>query len=1089
MSISKIIATAVAEAALPDQCKACERHGLPILPLRQALVPDTRPAWIADDAPPVPGTMVGLRTLRSGYLYVLLDESIWHAYEVTEQGHLRRFDPYEPRFSTPPPLPNKCVNADHDIPSAFFNVDTDRYSTAWIAFSSDPWPVSVLIDYSTAKASSDRFQVLDLAQARDNPGDIGLAMTPDQLQVDDQVFEYNQQLAGPFDSAHGFHSRLLRKTALRGFVGNAMAKHELTRGVPAVILHDTVGLIQEYNHQRLSWIVKRQAWREDPQRAYQLQTSQILQIIRATHREWAEQKVPPVAAPLTGDGPPVFVDPETERQRIVEMRQQESDARLEERYDEPRRAAFQLEYDNQEARFQWHIDHHAKNYAALCESAAFEIIEQYDYDGRDRDSGVAYSKTMAACLAGGITEALRPDPEPGPPVPGSTEALWLKWLRDPNSPAYRAVFLRDQALLAALLPSFSHNEPVQWNDSDKLYATLTKLIASEDLGPHLRNPLKQAVSETQGALNAATQRLQAQLTPGIQHAVLRLNTASQLLYNGVHLIELRVPMKLGEYYALQCAHVREVQQKANEAMAKARDRVMPSLDEMMAGAQGGMRKVRPIIQTGLLSLAVLDPKIANTVINVSVWVEGKAHVLREQLLREVHLNINQLGNAAQLGLVNISVAAGTLEASAAKILNGIRVNTQQASHLVRTSFAGLKGMATSWELLLSLGGLYLLNSSLQKNIKEAESQIGRNSGEVSAALYGSALGIIAGGTELVGLALKAGTNAATATSMPGHSNNGKLLKLEKAGMGVARTGAIATAALGIFDIAQTGLASKRSFLSGDRFAAAAFLASSLLYVAGTAVSVLAVFHPLVLGPAGIAIILSLVAFSLKTKAVEERSSALESWARRCHFGKANETPRIHWDNHLEADIAFAELNAATLGIRAQAKFQSTKTNTPSNSRIGGLINFTIKQSLNFRISIPNYNPMQSSYDWKLSFHRADDGEFPRFHSGEYIAEETQSLSLATRKTQILPKDFSSPNKPNKPDNPDYLKDSIKIEKRHNVSSHSDSDTNHLEITGTIELIPTLSQHNIIAATLSLTYWPEKSSPNAYAEIVLVEQNQ
>lgn len=106
MSISKIIATAVAKAALPDQCKACERHGLPILPLRQALVPDTRPAWIADDAPPVPGTMVGLRTLRSGYLYVLLDESIWHAYEVTEQGHLRRFDPYEPRFSTPPPLPS-----------------------------------------------------------------------------------------------------------------------------------------------------------------------------------------------------------------------------------------------------------------------------------------------------------------------------------------------------------------------------------------------------------------------------------------------------------------------------------------------------------------------------------------------------------------------------------------------------------------------------------------------------------------------------------------------------------------------------------------------------------------------------------------------------------------------------------------------------------------------------------------------------------------------------------------------------------------------------------------------------------------------
>ncbi len=36
---------------------------------------------------------MGLRTLRSGYLYVLLDQRIWHAYEVTAQGHLRRFNP------------------------------------------------------------------------------------------------------------------------------------------------------------------------------------------------------------------------------------------------------------------------------------------------------------------------------------------------------------------------------------------------------------------------------------------------------------------------------------------------------------------------------------------------------------------------------------------------------------------------------------------------------------------------------------------------------------------------------------------------------------------------------------------------------------------------------------------------------------------------------------------------------------------------------------------------------------------------------------------------------------------------------------
>ncbi|MFG0630398.1 hypothetical protein [Pseudomonas sp. xss_2] len=45
MTISRHIAHAIAESAMPpDQCLACERQGLPILPLRRALVPDTRPA-------------------------------------------------------------------------------------------------------------------------------------------------------------------------------------------------------------------------------------------------------------------------------------------------------------------------------------------------------------------------------------------------------------------------------------------------------------------------------------------------------------------------------------------------------------------------------------------------------------------------------------------------------------------------------------------------------------------------------------------------------------------------------------------------------------------------------------------------------------------------------------------------------------------------------------------------------------------------------------------------------------------------------------------------------------------------------------
>ncbi|MDY4355022.1 T6SS effector BTH_I2691 family protein, partial [Pseudomonas putida] len=357
MTISQRIALAIAEAGLPhDQCMFCERQGLPILPLRRALVPDTRPECVST----VAGnrhisTKIGLRTLRRGFLYVLLDQQVWHAYAVSEQGHLRRFNPYEPPDGPPSPLPEKCVNADHDIPSAFLNLDTGRYTSAWLAFSSDAWPVSVLNAYKSGASPAHRFQGLDLIQARNNPELLGIAMTPDKLGVDQQVFEYAQHGCAPFDSAHGFHSRWLRRFALRGYLVNAINRHKLENGVLAVVLDDTVGLIQEYNHQRLNWVLKRQAWREDPMRAYQLQTSQILQIIRATHREWAAQKVPSLE-PMTGDGPPVFTDPAVERQLLVERAQQESDERLEERYHEPQRAAFQADYEQQEREFQRYID-------------------------------------------------------------------------------------------------------------------------------------------------------------------------------------------------------------------------------------------------------------------------------------------------------------------------------------------------------------------------------------------------------------------------------------------------------------------------------------------------------------------------------------------------------------------------------------------------------------------------------------------------------------------------------------------------------------------------------------------------------------
>ena len=96
----KNAAAAQQAAAGPSGCKSCQRRGVPILPLRVAVMPNHTVRTDGYSAVPKQSVALsggafkyGLRTLRMGYLYVLLDNSIWEGYEVTAEGYLRYFHP------------------------------------------------------------------------------------------------------------------------------------------------------------------------------------------------------------------------------------------------------------------------------------------------------------------------------------------------------------------------------------------------------------------------------------------------------------------------------------------------------------------------------------------------------------------------------------------------------------------------------------------------------------------------------------------------------------------------------------------------------------------------------------------------------------------------------------------------------------------------------------------------------------------------------------------------------------------------------------------------------------------------------------
>jgi hypothetical protein len=241
-----------------------------------------------------------------------------------------------------------------------------------------------------------------------------------------------------------------------------------------------------------------------------------------------------------------------------------------------------------------------------------------------------------------------------------------------------------------------------------------------------------------------------------------------------------------------------------------------------------------------------------------------------------------------------------------------------------------------------------------------------------------------------------------------------------------------------------------------------------------------------IGPLGIAIVLSISAYKLGTLAEQYESTLLERWARRSYFGMADETPAVHWNMPEHADIALAELNAATLGLITQIGFETRNADPTVSSKVGGLASLATLQHIKFRIILPGFDETKSAYHWTLTVHRHGDGHSPNYTGGETIINgeflplphSTTALRQVSLQASRLPK-F-----------PDYKKDSIVVNKsRHQTRPHTSDHFYHEEISGSIELNPDIGKHNILAATLSVTYWPDRSAVDAYAEIIQEQKNK
>ncbi|MGV2866530.1 T6SS effector BTH_I2691 family protein [Achromobacter sp. AGC39] len=1032
-------------------CRACERSGMPILLLREAALPQgPSPFDPEQDRVRIDMQPGNYRVLREGFVYVLLDQEIWHAYQVTADGHMRQYDPYRMPEGTPRPLSQACTGVGHDVRASFIHVDTAVYKEAWIAFSQDRWPEPVLDAYKAQSAPSARFLKVDLTTLQETPQTVlhGLKFADGFLT--DHVWEYRYD-GEDFGSRHAVRTRTPRFVPLNDYVDGIAKAQALPQGVPVLALPDPVGVVLEFNQQRHLLINDRLAWAGNAERQYLLFTSAALVQIRELEKTWAQtQAVQEVEKeieyrrqhndhPVLGTRshlPPVDVPRETEiaAKRITA----EYHERLEQRYSEPRRKQFQDMHDKEWQRRQGLIDTMAARYVAWLQSLAWLRIARYDYSATDPHSAAAYTKMVAACLDGGPSEA--------PPVDGGdlgpTQQLWKALLENPDSILYQALLAKNARLLEGLRPTFT--EGFKANDSGKLYAAIKDVMASQEGEMYLRSTVRDAAGQLQGAMINAVLTMDARTQEQFSPVASTVHQAALLLYERTQMLRVEIELTLGEYQELLTHQMRQEYDKA---------------------AQEAGKKARALIFSGMLTL---PGPAQHQVFKATFWIADTAEGLKEKLTA-----VSEAGaNAMEAGWRSVLVSVGGLEPKAQAIAGQLRTTTADAKLRAHGAFVGMRGMA-NLDVALSMGALFFQQDALKSSLQELELALGDQYPEAIAGVAASAMGAMGVAIEATGMGIRSVVQAMEKAAIAeARATNALTL-----GKGLIRFGGVTSALSGVVEGLQFGSAALRAGRSGDVIARNRyFFASGLAILSGwvAAYAALAGASSL-LGPLGWAMVLGLLAYAASENAKRNRSTSIEQWARRCYFGNHDENPAVWWNAartgasvlaysdpqvaidkgvlaNADKDTAIGALNAALLGVETSFGFH-LKPRLSTALVIGSGMHWGT--ALDYRITLPVWFAERSGYAMLLGLKRHTPEEV-------VIAEQHRAPSLG----QVSP--VSKP--------PGYHVDE--------AATHRPTSALPL-IGGTILL--DLDDADIESATLKIRYWPDTADASLYGEITATAQ--
>ncbi|MEN5217032.1 hypothetical protein ABE484_14335, partial [Pseudomonas pudica] len=410
---------------------------------------------------------------------------------------------------------------------------------------------------------------------------------------------------------------------------------------------------------------------------------------------------------------------------------------------------------------------------------------------------------------------------------------------------------------------------------------------------------------------------------------------------------LRVSLTVGEYMSL-----------LNEALEARTDAFLQQVDKQFRDPLG--RKVRAMVLSGAINIAAAGNR--SQMIEVMLWTLESAESLQARLvqLRE--------GAVAGVGALvrNVAIGAGTLRAQGS---DGLKISSIAAQNMASDAMRSMRDAATSTGsvgLLLTLGSIWFQQDSLGKNYR-ALHETNTSNPEALATIWSSSLGVLGASVETAGFTIAL---VRPNPEWPGTITNSSLASK------LARYGGAITAMAGLMDGAQYAFATFRTIENGDNTASSKYrIASATAFLSTFSGVAVAFGKAALLGPLGITIVLVLATYTLATIAKRKESTPTELWSRRCRWGIP--TAQRAWSEAEHLDAAIGALNAATLGVQADARVNLSlasnahlDTAAPEGTIISDGHAVPAVFMLDFHFTLPNYQTNRSYYRWELNLYQS-----------------------------------------------------------------------------------------------------------------------